>query len=158
MIIFDILEFYHPKILRKLINIEYKMICMFDKIKNHVEDKLEEIEEDMDEDEIPPWFGEKKRTSESDESTDTHEETEDRGSFSLEESEDATVIEIEVPGYPKDNLDVSLDGDSLLVITAEGTQNREERTYEYELPSDANVSEVDAQYEYGVLEVTVPRN
>lgn len=131
---------------------------MFDKIKDHLEDKLEEIEKDMDEDEVPPWFGEKKRTSKSGESAGTQEETEVGESFSLEESEDASVIEVEVPGYPKDNLDVSLDGDSLLVITAEATGNREEKTYEYELPSDANVSGVDAQYEYGVLEVTVPRN
>jgi HSP20 family molecular chaperone IbpA len=131
---------------------------MFDKIKNHLEDKLEEIEKDMDEDEVPPWFGEKKQTSESGEGTGTQEETEVGGSFSLEESEDLSVVEVEVPGYPKDNLDVSVEGDSLLVITAEGTENREERTYEYELPSDANISEVDAQYEYGVLEVTVPTN
>lgn len=131
---------------------------MFDKIKDHLEEKLEEIEKDMDEDEVPPWFGEKKRTSESGESAGTQEETEVGESFSLEESEDASVIEVEVPGYPKDNLDVSLNSDSLLVITAEATGNREEKTYEYELPSDANVSGVDAQYEYGVLEVTVPRN
>lgn len=133
------------------------MDYMFDKIKDHLENKLEKIEEDMDEDEVPPWFGEKERTTDSSEGTE-QDETSVHGSFSLDESEDATVIELEVPGYPKDNLDVSLDGDSLLVITAEGTEDREERTYEYELPSDANPAGIDAEYNYGVLEVTVPRN
>lgn len=142
--------------LRKLINVEYKYNNMFDKIKNHLEDKMKKIEQDMDEDEVPPWFGEKERTSNSGEGNKKQEEVKD--SFSLEESEDASVIEIEIPGYPKDNLDVSLDGGSLLVITAEGTENREERTYEYEVPSDANASEVEAQYEYGILRVSVPRN
>lgn len=153
------------EILRTLISVENKMFGVFDKFRNHLEDKLREIEEDMDEDEIPPWFGEKERSSSAESSTeeDTSQTTSGNqtveDTFTVTEEEDEVILEVELPGYPKESLDVSRDADDdFLRISAEETENRQSRTYKYELPFDADVASVNAEYEYGVLTVTIPRN
>lgn len=138
---------------------------MFDKVRDHIEDKLREIEEDMDEDEIPPWFGEKEKSSSTESSTeeDTSQTNSEKqtveDTFTVTEEEDEVTLEVEFPGYPKESLDVSRDADDdFLHISAEESENRQSRTYKYELPSDADVTGINAEYEYGVLTVTIPRN
>lgn len=84
------------------------------------------------------------------------------------ETDDAYVIEVDVPGVRKDQVDIQLQ-DRDLVITGEipepGQQGRrhrrsrrtgrfEFRTY---LPGDVNADGVNAQLSDGVLTVTIPK-
>ena len=86
----------------------------------------------------------------------------------ISETDDAYVIEVDVPGVRKDQVDIQLQ-DRDLVITGEipepGQQGRrhrgsrrtgrfEFRTY---LPGDVNADGVNAQLSDGVLTVTIPK-
>ncbi len=86
----------------------------------------------------------------------------------LEETDDAFVLEVDLPGVAKGDVDVQLDG-RRLTVTAQrkerervGVLRRRTRhvgTYHHEvlLPSEVDPDGVDAQLDDGVLTVRLPR-
>jgi uncharacterized protein (DUF2267 family)/HSP20 family molecular chaperone IbpA len=86
----------------------------------------------------------------------------------VEETDDAFLVEVELPGVKKDDIDISLAG-GRLVITGErkerertGILRRQTRTvgrfrYEIMLPGDVDESGVSASLDEGVLTVRVPK-
>jgi HSP20 family protein len=85
----------------------------------------------------------------------------------VSETDDAYVIEIDVPGVNKDQIDVQLN-DRELVVTGEIKERehdrrhrRMRRTGRFEfrtiLPGEVNADRVSAQLNDGVLSVTVPK-
>ena len=86
----------------------------------------------------------------------------------VSETDDAYVIEVDVPGVRKDQVDIQLQ-DRELVITGEIPEpgqkgrrhRRSRRTGRFEfrtyLPGDVNADGVNAQLSDGVLTVTVPK-
>lgn len=81
---------------------------------------------------------------------------------------EAFHVRAEVPGLQKDKLDISVAGD-VLTVKAErlpeesrGSYHRRERSYgsysrSVTLPDAVDADHVKANYQYGVLEVTLPR-
>jgi HSP20 family protein len=83
------------------------------------------------------------------------------------------VFEVDTPGVSKDDLDVSLE-DNRLVIQGERREEKdveeEERNYfrservygtfqrSFRLPKNVNADEITANYDGGVLRVRVPKN
>lgn len=125
-----------------------------DKIIDRIEDKIEEYEENMDDD-VPPWYGKDEDSGES--KVEEPTKTKSQGdSFELQEGDNQITILVKLPGVPEDNIELKSDGDSLY-IEIEETDNFDERKYEYELPEDADVQSISADYNNGLLEVTVDR-
>jgi HSP20 family protein len=84
------------------------------------------------------------------------------------ETDDAYVIEIELPGVRREDVDVKLNGNELVVTgelkerKREGlfrrrTRRRGEFDYRITLPGDLKADEVEASLAYGVLKVYVPK-
>jgi len=88
------------------------------------------------------------------------------------EEEEALVVKAELPGVEKEDLDISLEGDSLLIRAekkAEKKENAEGRIYYiYErwygsysrrltMPFPVNAEEAGATFQDGVLEIRLPR-
>lgn len=80
------------------------------------------------------------------------------------------VFEYELPGVPKDAVDVSCGEDSILTVKATKVDEvdnntkivRSERNFglferKIKLPEDAKVAEIDASLNLGVLTISVPR-
>lgn len=88
----------------------------------------------------------------------------------LAETETAIEVKAEVPGLDKKDLDISLEGENL-IIKGEKHQKKEEkdkrfhrieRTYgsfcrTIRLPADVQPDKIEAAYEDGVLTVTLPK-
>jgi HSP20 family protein len=83
---------------------------------------------------------------------------------------DAYEIDIELPGVKADDVNVSMDGDSLTVSGKKHSERTEEgRTFffsereygafqrTFRLPPDANTDAVSAEYSDGVLRLSVPK-
>jgi HSP20 family protein len=86
----------------------------------------------------------------------------------VSETEAAYVIEIELPGVRREDVDVELDGNELIVSgelkerSREGLLRRRTRrigNFEYRvvLPGDLRADDVEASLAYGVLTVHVPK-
>lgn len=127
----------------------------FKKILDRIEDKIEEYEDEMDEDEVPPWYG-----SGNDEQTDesSGDDMTSVGSFNLDEGDDEVTIRILLPGVPEDNIEVSLEETGALRIDVEESETVGERNYEYNLPDNAVLDSIDADYDQGLLLITVSRD
>lgn len=80
------------------------------------------------------------------------------------------ILEYELPGVPKDEIDVACDSGSILTVKATKPDNkstnakiiRNERHFgqferKIRLPQDAQVADIDANLSLGVLTITVPR-
>jgi len=86
------------------------------------------------------------------------------------EKDDKYIVRAELPGMSKDDLEVSFTGNNL-VIKGERKAEREVREEDYYLsersygtfhrvitmPSPVDTGKVDAKYENGVLEISVPK-
>ncbi|MFP5332527.1 MAG: Hsp20/alpha crystallin family protein [Acidimicrobiia bacterium] len=86
----------------------------------------------------------------------------------IEETDDSFVVEVELPGVKREDVDVELLGRRL---TVHGERKERERVgvlrrrtrrvgefhYEVVLPSDVADAEVDAKFADGVLTVTIPK-
>lgn len=94
------------------------------------------------------------------------------GSFApptdLYETEDAYVVESELPGFRRDQIQVSLEDDTLSISgrreeTAEGKSYRRRERAEgrferrFRLPRSVRAEDVEARMENGVLRVRVPK-
>jgi len=86
------------------------------------------------------------------------------------EKGDKFVIKAEIPGMKEDDIHVSVEGDTLTIRGEKKTESevKEEDYYHCErsygsflrsvaLPSTVDASKIDADYEDGVLEVTLPK-
>jgi HSP20 family protein len=86
------------------------------------------------------------------------------------EQDDKYVVKAELPGMKEEDVDVSISGDRLTIKGEKKTETevkeenyyRSERSYgsffrSIDLPSDADPEKIDASYDDGVLEVTIPK-
>lgn len=89
----------------------------------------------------------------------------------FDNEEDDLVFEIETPGFDRDDLDITVEDDNLIIRgkrTREETQEHEERNYfrrerqfgsfrrVFSLPNDVSPDDIHAEYEDGVLKVSMP--
>lgn len=90
----------------------------------------------------------------------------------VREDSEQYVIDADVPGVDPNNVDVSLEGDTL-TVRGERSQEREvgeasaglkrsERIYgtfirTFHLPESADADQVKARYNHGVLQITIPK-
>ena len=74
----------------------------------------------------------------------------------IEKTEDGYVIEIDVPGFSKDEIEVS-EADGLISIKAEKKENSKRqsifRTYKY---NDLDTEKINVKLENGVLSISAP--
>lgn len=87
----------------------------------------------------------------------------------LVEAEDAYVVEMELPGFRRDDVEVALE-DSTLTVRGRLEPDEEGRTYRrreraaglfersFRLPRSVNVEDVEARMENGLLRVRVPKS
>lgn len=86
------------------------------------------------------------------------------------EKDDRFVVKAELPGMKEDDIDVSVVGDTLTIKGEKKTEEEideedyyhMERTYgsflrSISLPSNVNADKIEAKYEDGVLEVSLPK-
>lgn len=88
----------------------------------------------------------------------------------LYETEDAYVAEMELPGFERENINVTLE-QGVLTVTGNRSGEREESEGEYHLrerrtgrfqrsfrmPESVNVDDVEAHFSNGILEVRMPK-
>jgi HSP20 family protein len=85
----------------------------------------------------------------------------------VSETDDAFLVELDVPNARKDQIDVQI-SDRMLMITGEIPEQKRERRhhrgrrtgrfeYRVQLPGEVNADKVNAQLSDGVLTVTVPK-
>ena len=84
--------------------------------------------------------------------------------------EDSYVITAEVPGINKNDINIEIDGD-ILVVKGEKKYNKQEQKEEYfvrercygsfrreiRLPTDSNKNDIEASYEEGILKLKIPK-
>jgi len=84
--------------------------------------------------------------------------------------EDRVIVRVELPGVDKDNIDISVAGD-ILTIKGERKPPEEVKDEDYycceryrgnfyrsiQLPGDVDTEKIEATYENGVLEITLPK-
>ncbi|GHC55432.1 hypothetical protein GCM10007100_22510 [Roseibacillus persicicus] len=82
------------------------------------------------------------------------------------EKDEAWRGELDLPGFAKEEVKVSLDKERVLLIEAkqpelaEGEERdftRSEATYRVRLPREADAEKLEAKLENGVLQVTIPK-
>ena len=97
-------------------------------------------------------------------------EAETTGAYPVDvrEEDNAVVVEAEMPGFTKDDIDVTLDGDVLRITAerepeeAQGTRLLSERRYTrveraFTLPAPVDDSSVEAKLKDGVLHLRLPK-
>ena len=90
--------------------------------------------------------------------------------INMRESENEYVIEVELPGVHKENVDIQIDANLLTVsgerAIKEDVQEEEYRKVEssygkfsraFTLPKRIDTSKIEARFELGMLEITVPK-
>lgn len=89
----------------------------------------------------------------------------------VRESDSAYTVQAEIPGVPKEDIHVSLDGGVVTVsaeVKQEDSQTRDEkilRTERYygsvsrsfQLPAEVDATKAEAKYDNGVLKLTLPK-
>lgn len=137
-------------------------MSLFDKI----EDKLEQYEKKYDEEDIPPWFGKKQKGKSSDRSnnksgntkTDKNTPFDYENNFNIKRNSDADIIELLIPGYPEENIEISVNNNTI-VIDIESTENQDKLRYDYDLSDKKyNISEMNAKFKNGLLQIKLPKS
>jgi len=93
-----------------------------------------------------------------------------RPSMDISETKDAYRVAVEVPGIERDAIDLTVDGDDLIIAGEKRQESKEdeegfhriERSYGrfrrvLTLPDDADPDHIRAQFENGVLKIEIPR-
>jgi len=89
----------------------------------------------------------------------------------ITEDDKNLYVHAEMPGIPKDNVKISVNDDMLLTIkgTKQKDELKEEQSYvraeraygefsrSFVLPENIDVDNINAKYEHGVLELTLPK-
>jgi HSP20 family protein len=89
----------------------------------------------------------------------------------MQETEDAHLLAIELPGLTRENVDISIDADVLRICghksdeteNASSTYRMSERRFgrferSFPLPADVDRTKVSAQFRDGVLKITLPKD
>jgi HSP20 family protein len=89
----------------------------------------------------------------------------------LYEKDDSYTAKVELPGMKEEDVDISVIGDRLTIKgekkaeteIKEENYHRSERSYgsffrSIDLPSDANTDKIEASFEDGILEVSIPKS
>jgi HSP20 family protein len=88
----------------------------------------------------------------------------------MEETDEAIIVEVELPGVTRDNVHLSVEGD-VLHISGErhATSQRQEHNYHYfeqqygrferqlRLPRSINREQITAEFNNGILSITLPK-
>lgn len=115
----------------------------FDDLLSTVNEKLKEIEEDINDDEVPPWVGE-------------NNETRSYDNVTVEESDTDLSITIEIPGYPERDITVEYlekeTSNDELVVSVLGDDN-----YRFSLAENVDKMSVRAEYNAGLLKITAEK-
>lgn len=110
-----------------------------------IDDKLKDLEENIDEDEVPPWYGEKEAS----------QDTEKSERYRKNEDDNKTVIEIFLSDSITENM-ISIDiENNVLQIEIENEDN-----FEYELSNDENEDSISAKHynDQSKLEIIINKN
>lgn len=89
----------------------------------------------------------------------------------MTETDEAYHLSVELPGVPQENVDISVEGDTL-ILKGEKKEEREEKEREYtisersygaferrvSLPKDGIPDQIDASSENGVINIVIPRS
>lgn len=85
----------------------------------------------------------------------------------IDETEDAYLVSMDMPGVPKENINLDLNGNILTVTGERGTRSEEagkkERSYvkfqrSLSLPNTVDINKVEANCENGLLEIFLPKS
>ncbi len=91
----------------------------------------------------------------------------------ISETEEGYLVEMDVPGIPKDNIKISVKDNQLTITGERKSEKKEEnkdRTYHrieryygkfqrtIALPSEIDIEKIKADYKDGVLKITLPRS
>lgn len=90
----------------------------------------------------------------------------------MKETDVAYELMVDLPGYDKSKLDVSVDNNNMLLIKAETSEIRNENNGKYhlsertigsqsrslQLPKDVDASNITARYENGILQLNIPKD
>ena len=76
-----------------------------------------------------------------------------KSSENIKQEKDKTVVEIELPGYKKENLKITTTG-KLLEVIATGT--RGDKSYKYTLTDAADVLKISSKFEDAILTIEIP--
>lgn len=72
----------------------------------------------------------------------------------VEQGAEATRITAEIPGFKPEHVDVSIEGN---LLTIRGTKGEVSFTRGFTVPATVDAAAITANYEHGVLTVTLPR-
>ena len=75
-----------------------------------------------------------------------------KSSDNIKHEKDKTIIEIELPGYKKENIKITTTG-KLLEISATGA--RGDKSYKYSLTDSADASKISSKFEDAILTVEI---
>ncbi len=87
----------------------------------------------------------------------------------IEETEDAFSIKAELPGVEKDNVSINIDKGVLTIKGEKKTETEDKKRHRVEcsygsfvrsftLPQSVNVDDVEAEYNNGILNLTIPKS
>lgn len=83
----------------------------------------------------------------------SYETTVEDKASKITNEDDKTTIEIDLPGYKKSGISITVEKD-LLLVKVEG--DRGNKTYKYKLTDLANVSKISSKFSDGVLTIAIP--
>ena len=78
------------------------------------------------------------------------------GSHNIEHDEDGATLTMNVPGYNKKLIDVSVDGDSLVIEGKSNSGNPDGFTRKFNLGDTFDIEEIGASVVDGVLTISLP--
>ena len=78
------------------------------------------------------------------------------GSHNIEHDEDGTTLTMNVPGYNKKLIDVSVDGDSLVIEGKSNSGNPDGFTRKFTMNDSFDVEDIEASVVDGILTLSIP--
>lgn len=89
----------------------------------------------------------------------------------VHETDDAAVFEIEIPGYKKEEINISIEDNNVLVVSAQTSSKKDEKSEHrvvwserssscrraFRLPQNTKTDDITAKYDNGILTVTVKK-
>ncbi len=78
------------------------------------------------------------------------------GSHNIEHDDDGAILTMNVPGYNKKLIDVSVDGDSLVIEGKSNSGNPDGFTRKFNLGDTFDIEEIEASVVDGVLTLSLP--
>lgn len=90
----------------------------------------------------------------------------------IREEEKAYYVELSIPGFKKEDIEMEIDHDQLIIsgqVQADETQEEDKKYYlrefsarafkrQFELPGNIKTDDIKADYDLGVLTIEIPKN